>query len=359
MNNKKNYELIKKSLENEMNIDSYLIESFNLKTKWVAFFKVARFKDKIPTLFTIPLLLALPFYFLFQVLKSLRSQHVIPELNGQCIFLSFTESSKIIGLYREYGNAQPFKQCVLGRTLLFLHEICMSDLIKAYFISFAYSVRFLVSVHPRYYLHMTSIFELVSFSYYLDKLHRDGIEEITLTNHYDRWITLICEKDFFSVNVIQHGLLAKEFVQKHKLHNLKTVRGINEEQLNIYSSNVAHNTAFKKLFLKANLDIIEDDFCDVLIISNPFYIAEELKIYQDLKSHSVDVKFRPHPIYITSEIQKIVHVNDLCKDKRLPNPTYCLCKSSTLGYEYEAMGYPLIPWDDKIEIDKILVLLGK
>jgi len=359
MKHKKTHEFIMKSIENEMSIDSYLIKSLNLKKKWISYFKVARFKDRIPLIITFPLILVMPFYFLWQIIKSLKVKNEVLRGNDQCLFMSFSESPKVNGLYRDYANCLPFKQCVSGRTLFFLQEISLLNILKSFLTSIICSARFLIAVHPRFYLHVTSVFELVSFSSYLDKISKDGIKEITLTNHYDRWITLICEKDIFSVNVIQHGLLANDFTQKHKLRNIKSFRGINDDQLNIYASNIVYDSSFEKLYLKTSLDIIENDICDILIISNPFYIADELKIYQELKNYCVDVKFRPHPLYITSEILKSINVDDLCTDKRLPNPSYCLCKSSTLGYEYEAMGYSLITWDDEIDVNSILVLLGK
>ncbi|KFB98282.1 hypothetical protein GTGU_04533 [Trabulsiella guamensis ATCC 49490] len=345
-----------------MCVDSYLIKSFGLKTKWVSYFKVARFRDKIPTYAAICISLMAPFFFLMQIIRSLqngRNQSVVTGNNSHCLFLSFTHSPKIIELYNKYGHDQPFKQCISGRLLFFIQEMTTYEIAKSFFISLEYSVRFLLSVHPRYFLHVTSIFELVAFNNYLENLSRNNINEVTLTNHYDRWITLICEKGHFNVNIIQHGLVVTDFLPKQKLQNVKSVRGFNEEQLDIFCTNISARPEFTRLLQKTNLNISKDDRCEVLIISNPFHLTEELEIYQELKKHSIDVKFRPHPLYINNEVLKIVEANDLCQGTRYPNPSYCLCKSSTLGYEYQSLGYKLISWNEEIDMKSILVLLKK
>lgn len=357
MNDKNDYEIIKKSLENEMSIDSYLIKLLNLKAKRISYFKVARFKDRIPTIVSLIISMATPLFFLIQIIVSLNSKSTVEESKSDCLFLSFTESPKIIGLYNDYGHEQPFRQCVSGRILFFIKEMTIYEIVKSFFKSLQYSAHFLLSVPIKYSLHVTSIFELVAFNNYLENLISNNTKEITLTNHYDRWITLICEKGNFKVNIIQHGVFYEDFTPTHKINNVKSFRGINEKQLNIFSSNISYDSTFAKLLLKPNLDIAEDDRCDVLIISNPFYLADELEIYQSLKTQCVDVKFRPHPLYINSEVLKIVDADDLCQGKRFPNPNCCLCKSSTLGYEYQALGYKLVTWGDEINIDSILASL--
>ncbi|WP_342324550.1 hypothetical protein AAEY27_08265 [Kosakonia sp. BYX6] len=348
------YNLIKSSLENESRVDDYLVKKFGLESSGIALFKVARFKGRLKvwrSLFFIP---AIPVYYVFQLILSLLEKKDIKFAQTDSLFLSFTASPKIVELHREYANDLPYLHCVKGTKLYFVSTLSPLCILLCYFISLYYSVRFLLGSRVNYYLHTANVFELVLFSFYLEKLSRCGVKSITLTNHYDRWITLIAGTALFDVNVIQHGLIDNEYYPAHKLDNINSLRAFSDKQIDIFNNNIYTHPVSNLNYLKANLQIDQDDKCDCLIVSNPFFIEAELQIYQQLKNGKVDVKFRPHPLFTTQAVLNEIDENDLCLNKRFPSPKVCIYRSSTLGNEYEMMGYKTIEWSEETTTDDII-----
>lgn len=354
MKNNERYNLVKKSLENELSVDDYLVNKFNFQSSRVALFKVARFKGRLTLLKSFLFLPIIPFYYLIQLYLSIAAKNGTTFANTKTVFFSFTASPKASELHRDYASDLPYVHCVNGLRLYFAHTLSIGVFLKCYFLSLAYAIRFMFSTRPGYYLHTANIFELVLFSFFLEKISSRGVKSITLTNHYDRWITMIAGSGLFDIHVIQHGLIDTEFYPAHKIDNIKSLTAFSKKQVDRFNSNIYASPVSTAYYLKANLQVDLNDNCDCLIISNPFFIDDELKIYQQLKNRSVDVKFRPHPLFITKNILSEIDERDLCLKTRFPAPIVCIYRDSTLGTEYEMMGFKTYEWDDNTNCEDIL-----
>ncbi|MDI7659367.1 hypothetical protein QLZ26_04475 [Cronobacter universalis] len=364
MNNKykHQYMRIKAALENEISVDDFLVDKNKYAKKRFCYFKVARFKNNIHIIFALASVPLIPFYFFYQIYVSIfkNKDHIdIDASHNGSVFLSFTLSPKIDQIYKQYAFGIPFIHCISGRKIKFIHTLKLKNILSGYCLALIYALLFVMNKKTRYWLHASSVFELVLFDYYLEHLSNAGFYNIKLTNHYDRWITLISLKKNFDISIIQHGLVSNEFFPDHKLHNVSEVRGFNKEQILIFKNNICLNQDFKVYYLQPSIKVDKKNICDVLIINNPFFTERELSFYKELKSQNLNVKFRPHPLYITKEINICVDENDLCLGGVFPSPALCLCRESTLGHEYSVMGYNMFTWDDDTVWEDVVRNLNK
>jgi len=349
------YGIIRNAIENEIAIDEYLIEKFSLEKKRSAVFKVARFKNRIPLIFNFFALPLLPFYFLIIIYKSLRiSKGTSLKIVNSRIFFSFTTSPKIFALYNGYSNCTSLVNCVEGRNLNFIHHLSYFDLFKGFLNSLFYSLRLMLEIKKKYYLQLTSVFEITVFLVFLKKVHKSGIDNIVLTNHYDRWITAIAFTDLFKIKIIQHGILDKKFTVPHMLPNITEITCFSKYQYNIFNENICLNPIKSCDFLRSDLEVVKDDKCKVFIISNPFYLAQEVKFYHALTKAGFKTLFRPHPLYLGDEMILQIASEDICIGKRYPAADISLCRESTLGVEYENAGYQVYWWDDNSSLEEII-----
>ncbi|MEM6160914.1 hypothetical protein AAH446_10235 [Erwinia sp. P6884] len=358
MNNEmKNFDIVRKAIENEIAIDEFLVSKFKYKKKGAAVFKVARFKNKIPNYFNYLCLPLLMFYFIYVIFISIRARDQCCFVNSRKIFLSFTSHPKIKSLWRKYEGEVSYTLCVENRILNFLNHLSYKDVMKGYIKSIWFSLKLAIHLKPIYYLHLTSVLELVLFSNYLKKINSAGVNKLILTNHYDRWITICSLSDLFDIELIQHGLLDPSYCVKNKITNVKKLTCFNNQQQNIFDNNIFLSKV--EIVKHATLDIIviENDKCDVLIISNPFYVKEELVFYHTLIESGLKTLFRPHPLYLNDKLLSQVRLTDLCLDERFPDANLCLCRDSTLGLEYESAGYQVFWWDDSTNTDKIIKMV--
>ncbi|MFD1802494.1 hypothetical protein ACFSFZ_09845 [Mixta tenebrionis] len=355
----KYFDIIRQSIDNEIAIDDFLIKKFGLNSKKKAVFKVARFRDKIPAFVCYLYLPLLPVYFIFIIIFMLKGIFKKDSIAGEKVFFSFSSSPKVKKLYKENVSDVFYFQCVDGRKINFIYQMSLYDILIGFMKSIYFSYLLLFRLKGGYYLHLTSVLELTLFCYFLKRLHSQGIREIFLTNHYDRWVTATSLTELFDINIIQHGILDRDFRVPNKLKRIKKIICFNSEQLHIFNTNIFEFKVREFDYSVFNLDIAEDDTCDVLIISNPFYLEKELEFYKNLSNEGMVVFFRPHPLFIDDSIYSLVDERNICLNKRFPNPKLCLCRDSTLGHEYESLGFRVFWWDEKLDIRAIIRTVSK
>lgn len=350
----KKHELIFQAIQNEISIDNYLYDKIGCKKNSLVF-KVLRFSDRIDKNLYILFLFLIPFYFLFFSIKQfflIKKRKRVRVESG--VFLAFSRSPKNENIRENYFSHKQFILCVDGRSLEFVSNLGFLNVIKNFCISLFFYFTMAGRVESKYILHFTSILELCLFFDFLFFLKKNGVKDLYISNHYDRWATLIGNVGFFDVHLVQHGLVSDKLYIKNKIKNVSELKCFNTVQKKIFLNNILNDTPIIVEEIGCKLEIIIDDVCDFLIISSPFYIDEELEIYNELKQKFITF-FRPHPLFINDEIVRVVDVADLCLDKRLPNPKICICRDSTLGAEYESMGYIVFWWNDESDFNNLIL----
>lgn len=340
------YIALKKAIENEIQIDKYLFDKMKYERKSLIF-KVLRFSDKIDFKLYFVFIFFIPFIFLFLFcyffILSLKLRKL--ELTTKNFF-SFSASPKIKSLGLKSFEGINYIECVKGRQLYFLKNLSFLSLFKNMILSCFYYFLLIVKIKPKYLLHLSSLYELNLFYDFLVILKKNSVKDIYLSNHYDRWLTLISETNFFQIHIVQHGSINDVFFVKNKILNVCELKCFNSEQERIFLNNILVSKPEKISFIECSLSILFDDFCDVLIISSPFHVDREIEVYRLLKL-KYNVCFRPHPLFVNNLVIDNINQEDLCLKERFPNPKICICRESTLGVEYESMGYKVVWWDDQ------------
>jgi hypothetical protein len=354
----KQYEIIKKAIENEIAIDNYLFNKLNYSSKRLSVFKMLRFKDKIPLWFSKFFFIFIPFYFIIRLSTLLIRRAGCLVFKKDKYFFSFSSSPKVIAIHDEYASDMDILKCVDNKVYCFSHYLRPLIIFRSFFYSIIFYFRMIFSIDVKYYLHLTAIFELSLFYEFVLVLNEKKINKVCVVNHYDRWLTVLTNIGFFEIEIIQHGILTDSYIVKNKIPNISSIRVFDESQLDIFMNNILETSPKTVSFIKINLNIDFYDKCDVLIISNPFFINHELLLYKFLKDKGLKVFFRPHPLYITEEVKNIVEYDELCLDKRFPCPNICLCNESTLGKEYEIMGFEVLWWNQNTDFHKIWNLVN-
>lgn len=338
------------SLENEIGVDDHLFLKMGL-SEGSLIFKALRFSDRINEKYIVFIVFLIPLYFvflcLFVILRKFKNLKKIDYEYANEIFLSFSSSPKVKFIKENHLNNLIFIECVSGRELYFSNNISFFCILKNFIFSIYLYVSLLLDskFKFKYILHLTSLYELALFYDYLLFLKQKNVRSLYLVNHYDRWITMIGQSGLFKLHVVQHGILNEKFYVKNKIDNVYEIKCFNKNQEIIFLNNVVKNPPKKMEYIGSKLNIINDDCCDILIISSPFYIKYEINIYLKL-SGKYKVFFRPHPLFITSDIIDNIIDSDLCLGERMPNPKICICRESTLGLEYESQGCNILWWDE-------------
>lgn len=230
-----------------------------------------------------------------------------------------------------------------GEYLLFLSRIerCFIFFAAIYIISFRSS-----SLSAPNKVQLIDFYYVLCFLEFISKI--DGkVVELHICNHYDRWAMAAFEGFKNGVIIWQHGVLDGNLNLPVKLKNVRSVHSLNSGESKLWlrylkDVNVKFIVQDKNFMLTAvGIDI------DLLVISHPAFVSEEIGFLQYLTDHTkACVAYKPHPAYDYSKVISRFGFKDvyLVPPEEYPATALAITKGSTLGHEYETVGVSVIWW---------------
>ncbi|MGR5464696.1 hypothetical protein ACPV5G_17290 [Photobacterium damselae] len=344
-------ELILRALKNEISVDEYLINKFYLNGKNVVYRPLRyKFLNKIPKDFNVIFAILIPVFILFFFIKNImRKKNVYDDVCD--IFLM--SSKKGNEIYNEHNIDAKIIKLNGGEYISYLSYI---DRLKIIFICMVISYKLLFEIKIKNWINIVHVNELVCFYFFLEHLAEKKTKKIIVTNHYDRWITLLSIFEMFDIEIYQHGIIDPSYYPRYKLPKVSIVHCFDLASKNIFIKNIIKDITdgiYIDISLGKSIEISEEEV-DVLLIGNPLYLDLELAIYRKIKIINPDIiiKYRPHPISRKSLLLRGV---SLSLNDKIPRSRLVLVKESTLGFELASIGFNVIWLDDIVNIDSFLL----
>ena len=293
-------------------------------------------------LFTWPFLLI--GFSLFLFLRSLcRPVCSIDALSGKTVWLE--SSSKSVHI--RGGLTLPGFYVVDLRSYDFYEFISRAAKVKIFLTSIWQIICLRGRVSTSDKIQFIDIYQLTCFAFFIGRLCEKA-EGLHICNHYDRWAVACFESFVGGVTVWQHGTLNENLVLPVKLRNVSCIHALNDNEAKIWRGYLDASTVVidvRKPYFKINSEIAS---CDLLVISHPAYMDDELKLMLSVldESQLTSVSYKPHPLYEYSNILadlKNNAVRILCADE-FPYAKLAITKGSTLGLEYESVGVEVWYW---------------
>lgn len=325
-----------------------------------------RFKGFFYVFGSVVFLMILPFFFLFQFFKVIFFKVVRCEPNRRSIMnedLVLDFNGRTSHLIKRFGSVKGNARTInnrmnlgSGSALQFANFLdCFRALILAFL---AYSFVLVKARSFGYALH--AVFSFHWFLVYLSLRRVRFFSEQTrvyFSNHYDRWCCLIDE--VFAgqdLCLIQHGILPDNFIIPFPPKNIKKIFCFDEP------SKIAFDRVFGGIdgasisFFspKLHLQDIHLSAFSVLVIGQPHSAKKEIELVSKIRFSSSDINIflKPHPVFGAGIYAKVKDV--LIRDKFFfPKVNLVVCEDSTLGFEYETLGVPVIWWGHR-SVDNML-----
>lgn len=205
-----------------------------------------------------------------------------------------------------------------------------------------------------YYLH--DLYDMVLFSIFLEK-YTNKKNVLHFTNHYDRWAVLLDCISKSRLFQYQHGLVADFYFPPHKLKRIEKVFCMNQSSISVWKNNICESP--NVLYESKDYTVQLQPYAGagtVLIISNPLFKMQELKIICALIERKKTVFYKIHPLYLYDEKlfkgfgEKFIVVHQ----QLFPHCEKTICNGSTLGVEYEASGVDVDWWVGEVDLQLLL-----
>lgn len=373
----KRYDLLKKTIENEIVVTEYFYKTQSLKASDYSFLPgISRYsrtlkKIKIASVllnivyFFWPIII-MPFlnvilFFMFLIKKIKNKNRLINKKQKSVLFASSMLAKKIatraiennfLIVFRPSCNSRLELNCECNSLVLLSYKDLFEILLKSIFFSIVYSYG---KDTKRYRLFTFAFFEILvvekAFDYF------DEIENLYTTDHFDRWAVLLDvikykkRIQFKKLNLIQHGMLYNisdtgdvyfPFALKQKLHNLDKLYCFDEKSVGMFKDNVIVSdnrvewTIFdNKLLLKSCEK--KDGETSILIIGNAlcFEFQKSLASFLMISKHkeSVVIYYKPHPVQNSKNLDKYEWL--VIDDKNYyPDVDIVVSYPSTLAFQY-------------------------
>ena len=195
--------------------------------------------------------------------------------------------------------------------------------------------------------HFVDLYRVMCFSLFIKKIDLIGIK-LNMCNHYDRWAMTVYQNFSTGSVVWQHGLLSDDVDLPMRLMNINEVRCINVDEIPRWRrlldgnpvSMMVQETTFS---VDRKLPIV-----DIMLISHPAYIEEEILFLLDLisivKHSNLVIGYKLHPVFDYKIANNKLRNTNIIKfgKEEFPPVVLAVTKSSTLGVEYESIGTKVI-----------------
>lgn len=192
------------------------------------------------------------------------------------------------------------------------------------------------------------VFSYTSFKWFLtfQVLERLKLKSICFANHYDRWAVLFDNLDVPEKTLIQHGILSEEITPPTKLKTINRLYCYNQKEADVFFNNVISSRCdvnFIKLSLEL-FDIPRNGRTSVLFLSClPITFEIERECMEKLQDF--DLILKPHPVFpikVYLDLRKNLNFNLIEDSTLFPKVDLVVSYKSTLAYEYQSSGIPVI-----------------
>lgn len=234
-------------------------------------------------------------------------------------------------------------------------SLTSSDIRYAYSMTRKIDFKYLNSLYGDRAIYMQT-FDAFEWFLTLIVLSRMNYISITFTNHYDRWAVLFDSLQIERKTQIQHGLLDEQFILPAKLTSIDVcyVYNLESEKIfrDLYHDNNTHKTKYMKIDLKLKTTSLANKKNTILIIGSMLDgIAEMEKISSILDVfHASTIFIKPHPVHYNSIYDEYfrneTRVTIIQDANFFPDVSLVLSPVSTLGFEYELIGTPVVYYLD-------------
>lgn len=207
-----------------------------------------------------------------------------------------------------------------------------------------------------------------SFNWFLLYRVLEKIEPscIWFINHYDRWAIMYDRiPGKISKKQIQHGIVDKEILIPNKLKNVEECYCLDEESVEIFETNYHKNSNIKTAYKMNNnrLKLIETGIMNsVIFIGGPFDSENEKSIINNIskKFEEYTIFIKPHPSFPVKFYLNLEKDNvRIIKEKDFfPIVKFAVSYRSTLAYDYEKNGIPVIYHEGKTQESIIIEING-
>lgn len=230
-----------------------------------------------------------------------------------------------------------------------------------------FSIQLIFTNHKKY-----SLYSYTSFNYFLlyDLLKRNMIENIWLTNHYDRWVVLANCLNNNKTNLVQHGQLDYFNINDNqryrstfpfKLTNINTIYTQNEESIELYKDFVdSTNCEFKSVKSKAEFiewRQLENNTTKILFIGHTNDSLFHRKLIKKLHStykNKIDIAYKYHPLQIAKILDdELWHITS---GIIIPIPDVVISYGSSIDVEFKSISDVVVynyAYEDNTEVDKV------
>lgn len=225
------------------------------------------------------------------------------------------------------------------------------------FISFLLSLKQIFRVSVDYYYERLNFLDLYNVSCFVKFVifANKKTSSLSLTNHYDRWAYAVFEFYHKGVNLWQHGALDSNFILTKKIKNINNLYALSDTDIEIWNSYIdSPGVVIEKQVSKFCVN--EATSLDFLVISHPAYKKADYKLLAMLVESTLNkyqIGYKPHPahLYSVAYLQELSKIGvDIIDKDFFPRARLLLSRGSTLGFEYESIGFKVL-WckDESVE----------
>lgn len=292
------------------------------------------------------ILIASNFYFF---LKSIFLPF-IKEEGGLSNFLVWLESSQKSESIRMSSGLANLKVVDIRRSEYFFY-LTRFERVRIFFASlmFIFWIRGMVDTRDKIqFFDCYRVFCFLSFV----RMINDSVSCLHICNHYDRWAMACFEAFSNGVEVWQHGMLNCSLELPVKLKNICRINSLALSEIPLWRGYLLDSQVdFVVRKSDFSLSLFEKKF-DVLIISHPAYVADEVKLADYLLGLEIglSVAYKPHPAHDYSKVLVGLKLSgvDVVSSGKFPDARVAITKGSTLGREYETVGVEVIWWEEEV-----------
>lgn len=372
----KELEFVKKSVDNEAELENYFYKCLKLEPKEYGYFpKIARVKNVESYIFRMaakliwiswPFIQYIYFFLLFcrfSVATIINKKNVI-DSDSKILF--FASSELATGLFVKAKGLRPLTisrpslvECSTGSNISVLSNLNFSDLCMILMKSVTYTSIICLTRDSRWKLLTYWIYELLACKKAIENvLKMNEIHELCITDHFDRWALMgdSIAYNFPKVNfcIIQHGILTTigkdgvEFPFKlpNKINNLDSLYCFDQSSEIIFKDQIINNRKTVHVsYFKNNLNIVEthSEQKTLLFIGHPLCIQFHAELAREIaKEKKLQVIYKPHPTQVVNR-KKYASLWLIYGSKvDFPKADIIISYPSTLADQYKEYGFNVL-----------------